>query len=236
MLAGLPAGAAAKVRISFDKRVLTASGGKKAERIAVSCSDQGTAKVNGRDPATGAVPCEKVAEVDVLAAAGNDTVDCRGIDGRFGEAKFEGFGVGTGCAVVGDGGNDRLIGGKAALNLFYGGAGNDRLTGGARKDALVGNDGNDRLVGGDAKDLLLGLDGDDTLLGGAGADALNGNDGADLLRGAAGADFLRGGKGADRLYGGKGRDRLIGGPQKDFLDGGPGRDLFAANDDPPVRP
>ncbi|MSO41697.1 MAG: calcium-binding protein [Solirubrobacterales bacterium] len=228
--------AGAKARISFEKRVLTAKGANKAERIVVSCSEDGLAKINGHNPSGGAVPCSKVVEVDVLAAGGNDTVDCSGIDGRFGQAQFEDFGSGTGCAVVADGGDDRVIGGRLALNLLYGGVGADRLSGGSRKDALVGNAGGDKLVGAAGKDLLLGLDGNDVLSGGPGADKLNGNDGDDVLRGADGSDFLRGGKGMDRIYGDKGRDRLIGGPGHDFLDGGPGRDLYAVNDDPPAHP
>ena len=36
----------------------------------------------------------------MLAGDGDDWIDLRGVDSRFGEAKFEGFGTATGVAVL----------------------------------------------------------------------------------------------------------------------------------------
>ena len=86
----------------------------------------------------------------------------------------DGLGYGTG-----HGGNDTLVGIGRALNMLYGGTGDDSLTGTAGRDYLFGQGDNDRLVAGAGHDVLMGGDGDDFLHGGAGNDVLTGGRGAD---------------------------------------------------------
>jgi Ca2+-binding RTX toxin-like protein len=223
-LALAPAARAAGPSVTFAKRVLTVTGGAKANRISVLCGADGNVKMNGRNPAGGPVACGRVAEVDVLAGDGADRVDLAGVDSRFGEARFEGFGTGTGVAVLGGEGNDRLMGAAGAFNLLLGEAGDDRATAGPRRDILSGGAGDDQLEGLGRRDTLLGKAGNDTLEGGNGRDLLSGNAGDDRLFGGIGSDLLGGGPGRDRLRGGPGADTLVGGPDKDSLDGGPGHD------------
>ena len=88
-----------------------------------------------------------------------------------------------------------------AMDLLYGGLGDDYMDGGNGDDSLFGGDGNDLLIGAAGSDALEGEEGDDTLHG------LSGND---LLRGGTGKDRLSGGDGDDRLYGDDGMDTLDG--------------------------
>ncbi len=146
--------------------------------------------------------------------------------------------------LVGDGGNDILLGG-AGIDLLQGDDGNDYLEGEAGIDLLYGGDGNDYLEGGDGDDLssangntageggLSGGTGDDSIYGGTGRDELSGEDGLDLLDGGIGDDLLFGGTGNDSLWGGEGNDQLQGGGGNDVLDGDAGNDLLfgeAGND------
>jgi len=223
-LALAPAAEAKGPRVSFAKRVLTVAAGPKDNRISVYCAADGNVRMNKREPASGAVGCGRIAEVDVIAGDGDDVIRVSGVDSRFGEAEFEGFGSGTGVAVLGGPGNDRVIGSDSAFNLILGEEGKDRAKGGARRDILSGGAGNDKLAGLGRRDRVLGKGGHDTLDGGNGRDLLSGNAGNDLLRGGAGGDLLGGGPGMDRLRGGPGADTLVGGLGRDSLDGGPGRD------------
>lgn len=81
--------------------------------------------------------------------------------------------------AAGHGGNDSLVGIDRAVNMLYGGKGNDLLYGMAGDDDLFGQAGNDILNGGA---------GDDVLMGGDGSDILRPNSGADLITGGRGAD------------------------------------------------
>jgi Ca2+-binding RTX toxin-like protein len=223
-----PGAAQGKAGATLSGSLLTVSGGKGADRIAVGCLD-GLIKLNGKDPRAGAIECSRVSEVDVVTGAGNDRVDLSGVgsDSGFGQRELPGgFGHGTGAAAdLGDGG-DTYAGGGSAFNLVLAGAGNDHLAGGGLRDSLQGGSGDDTAAAGAGNDVLIGNAGNDKLKGGVDDDLLSGNSGDDLLKGAAGADFLGGGAGMDRLIGGPGPDELIGGPGKDRLNGGPGHNTL----------
>ncbi|NCO03548.1 MAG: type I secretion C-terminal target domain-containing protein, partial [Alphaproteobacteria bacterium] len=64
-----------------------------------------------------------------------------------------------------------------AIDLLYGGAGND---------TIYGYGGDDFLDGGDGDDILIGGAGNDTLIGGAGVDVIYGGDGNDTIIGTTG--------------------------------------------------
>ena len=228
LLAG-PGVAQAKVSSSVSGSLLTVTGGRGSDHVAVVCGN-GLVKVNGKDPRTGAIACSKVSEVDVVAGSGNDRVDLSGVgpDTGFGQRDLPGgFGHGTGAAADLGRGNDRYRGGASAFNLVLAGEGDDRMTGGRFRDSLQGGSGNDSAAAGAGRDILLGNSGNDKLNGGADDDLLSGNAGNDVLIGGAGADLLGGGAGMDRLFGGPGPDQLIGGAGKDRLNGGPGKDTQA---------
>ena len=224
----VPVMAQAKVSASLSGSLLTVTSGKGSDHIAVVCRN-GTVKVNGKDPRTGAIACSKVSEVDAVTGSGNDRVDFSGVgpDNGFGQRDLPGgFGHGTGAAADLGRGNDRYIGGASAFNLVLAGPGDDRMTGGRFRDSLQGGSGDDTATAGAGRDILLGNSGNDKLNGGADDDLLSGNAGDDILIGAAGADLLGGGAGMDRLLGGPGPDQLIGGPGKDRLNGGPGNNTL----------
>jgi Ca2+-binding RTX toxin-like protein len=223
-----PGAAQGKASASLSGSLLTVSGGKGTDRIAVACVN-GTVMLNGRDLRSGAVACSRVSEVDVVTGAGNDRVDLSGVGSASGFGQRDlpgGFGHGTGAAGdLGDG-NDTFVGGSSAFNLVLAGTGDDQLTGGSLRDSLQGGPGVDTVSAGAGNDVLVGNAGNDRLRGGPDDDLISGNAGDDLLKGAAGADFLGGGAGMDRLLGGPGPDRLIGGAGKDRLNGGPGHNTL----------
>ena len=228
VLAGPIAGAQAKVSSSLSGSLLTVSGGRSSDHVTVVCRN-GLAKVNGKNPRTGAIACAKVSEVDVVTGAGNDRVDLSGVgpDHGFGQRELPGgFGHGTGAGAVLGRGDDRYAGGGSAFNLVIAGPDDDRLTGGRLRDSLQGGSGNDAASSGSGRDILLGNGGNDKLNGGADDDLLSGNAGDDVLIGGAGTDLLGGGVGLDRLFGGPGSDQLIGGPGKDRLNGGAGNNTL----------
>ena len=216
--------AAIKTSFSKSRTLLTVDGDRGKNRVTVGCDALGKVRVNGRLAAGRSVACARVDEVDVIGRGGDDFVDLSGVDGRFGRARFEGFGVGTGAAALTGDGDDRVIGSPTAFNLFVGGDDHDQASGGRRRDLLRGGLGGDDLNGRGARDRLIGEGGGDRLRGGDGRDRLSGNAGADRLFGEAGDDLLSGGSGRDKLRGGPGADRLLGGPGRDLLAGGPGRD------------
>lgn len=221
-MAALSPAAEAKVRVTFVNGLLKIQSGKRADRATVFCNEGGLVKVNARDPRIGPVECLKVNEVNAFMGAGNDRVNLSGVDGRFGQRDFPGFGQGTGTAAALGPGNDRYIGSASAFNLVFGGVGADRAIGGALRDLLQGGLDMDRIAAGDGNDVLVGGAGADTASGGPADDLISGNSGNDLLRGDDGNDLVGGGLGMDRIFGSAGDDRLIGGPQKDTIDGGAG--------------
>lgn len=127
--------------------------------------------------------------------------------------------------VLGDAGDDKLVGG-VANDTFFGGSDDDTLAGHGGDDMLDGGLGDDVLRGGEGNDTLTGGDGIDQLRGHRGDDVLDGGDGDDMLRGGTGDDDLTGGDGRDVLYGGADNDTLSGGNQKDDLHGGGGDDVL----------
>ncbi len=157
-------------------------------------------------------------------------------------------------AIVGGAGNDTLVGGNGADQL-YGMGGNDVLDGRAGADRLVGGIGNDVYyvenigdetleepgggidethayvnwtLAGNVETLYLrsaaGLNG----RGNALANTITGNSGANTLEGLAGDDVLDGRGGNDRLAGGTGDDSLTGGTGNDVFvfASGDGRDTI----------
>jgi hypothetical protein len=76
----------------------------------------------------------------------------------------------SGTLILGEGGDDTLVGNRQFGDALIGGAGDDRLFGGGGDDELYGQTGADRLTGGDGNDMLDGGAGADRLVGGAGAD------------------------------------------------------------------
>jgi Ca2+-binding RTX toxin-like protein len=225
----VPASAAhAKVRSTVSGQLLIVKGGKKADRVRVTCS-AGQAKVNGKNPRTGPVACSRISEADALTGGGDDRVDLSGVgsgDG-FGQRDLPGgFGHGTGCGAALGEGDDRYIGGSSCFNLVIAGRGDDHARGGILRDQITGGSGDDQVTSFRGRDILIGNSGNDKLNGGTDNDLVSGNSGDDLLRGAAGADLLGGGPGIDRLFGGPGPDQLIGGPGKDRLKGGSGNNTL----------
>lgn len=124
---------------------------------------------------------------------------------------------------VAGGGNDHVLGNRAANNL-RGGDGADKLLGGAGNDVLAGDAGADILDGGAGSDtasyrasdaaVIVNLrdalvqgghaEGDtlvsiENLTGSVHADTLTGDEGANVLNGGAGADTLDGGAGSDTV-------------------------------------
>jgi len=220
----------AKVTSAVTGRVLQVQGSDGKDRARVTCDSTGNAKVNGANPDGGGIACSTIFEVDATTGGGSDVIDFSGISSAFGEARFPGFGVGTGTAAIGGPGNDRYIPSPVAFNLFFGEAGDDRARGGPARDVLNGGPGSDDLDGADGRDSLVGEAGDDRLVGGTAGDLLAGGNGDDALFGEAGADVLGGGPGRDKLRGGPGRDRLVGGADKDDLQGGAGKDTEIETD------
>lgn len=219
-----PSLAEAAVTTTYANQVLTVQGGKRADRVTVTCSPDNQVQVNGIQPASGPLPCGKVVEVDALTGAGNDRIDLSGVDSRFGVADFPGYGQGTGAGAEAGDGNDTYTGSPVAFNLFLGNAGDDHARGGTKRDSLDGGPGDDELRGLADRDSLFGRGGDDHAVGGPGADLVSGGGGDDRLAGSGGADVIGGGSGMDLLLGGPGPDRLLGGPGLDRLRGGAGHD------------
>jgi Ca2+-binding RTX toxin-like protein len=229
MLLVAPGAADAKSRATVNGSLLTVSGGKGSDHIAVACVS-GVVKVNGKDPGTGAIECSRVSEVDAVTGAGNDRVDLSGVGSGTGFGQRDlpgGFGHGTGAAADLGEGADTYAGGASAFNLVLAGPDDDRLVGGGLRDSLQAGAGDDTAAAGTGNDILVGNAGRDKLNGGADDDLISGNAGDDLLIGGAGADLLGGGAGMDRLFGGPGPDDLIGGAGKDRLNGGPGHNTLA---------
>ncbi|HSW11802.1 MAG TPA: calcium-binding protein [Solimonas sp.] len=156
---------------------------------------------------------------DVSLGSGNDTVDS--LDGRI---------LGR---ILGNNGDDLLIGGNTT---------NDRLLGGGGDDVLEGNGGNDTLDGGNGADELYGGAGTDTLSYGsaiagvtvnmtntslnAGAAQGDSYDSLENLSGSGFDDSLTGNGTANRINGDAGNDALNGADGNDYLNGGAGADIM----------
>ncbi|WP_181832449.1 calcium-binding protein [Bosea caraganae] len=163
------------------------------------------------------------AGADLLhGGAGDDTADYSG------SSSGVRIDLGSGKGDGGDASGDELV----DIEHVVGSAHDDVIT--AKDDdtvnLFIGGAGNDRLDGRGGHDMLQGEAGDDTLLGGSGDDMLDGGYDNDILYGEAGEDLLIGGLGNDQLYGGSGDDALHGGRGADRLDGGDGDDLAIYSD------
>ncbi len=114
--------------------------------------------------------------------------------------------------ILGDSGNDTLIGGTNGedgdtVTYFFDTAGvtvslaltTAQNTGGSGIDVisgfenLEGSNFSDVLTGTTTRNVFIGFAGNDRIFAGAGDDDLNGDDGDDTLEGGAGADFIFGG-------------------------------------------
>ena len=136
------------------------------------------------------------------------------------------------ATIEGDGGKDKLNGGRGD-DLILGGGGDDRLYGGIGDDDLRGGDDNDRLYGdgggsgsGHGSGKGSGKGSGSGHGSGSGAsvelsfnDYLSGGNGNDKLFGQQGDDELHGDDGNDQLFGGAGADELFGGDDDDLLYG-----------------
>jgi Ca2+-binding RTX toxin-like protein len=150
--------------------------------------------------------------------------------------------------IVGNGGNDVLIGGAGGglngSNTIYGLGGNNYLQGGtgSPSDVLVATgSGNDSLYGGSGNNYIVGGTGRNTIVGGGGALQTlygNGSNGDYIVGGSSpsasnvlvesgtGAAQLWGGSGNDYEVGGNGDDLLVGGAGTNYLFGGAGNDTI----------
>ncbi len=126
-----------------------------------------------------------------------------------------------GATLIGEGGQDRLIGGQ----------GNDVIFDGAGDDRVRAKDGDDTIEGGSGQDRINAGDGDDTIRDGAGDDINRGQNGDDLIIDGQGNDRNHGGNGNDRIVDGAGDDRNSGGRGDDVLVDGQGNDLLAGGRD-----
>jgi Ca2+-binding RTX toxin-like protein len=144
---------------------------------------------------------EGVAYVVYGSAAGVEDrlSDIDGTNGfkLFGEAPFDGFGMGVSAAgdVNGDGYDDILVGASG-----HGDGGTGYVVYGGDFSRIVDSSGTA------GNDLILGDDNVNVYVTGAGNDTLDGIGGNDVLKGGHGDDRLIGGAGLDRLFGGMGFD------------------------------
>jgi Ca2+-binding RTX toxin-like protein len=172
------------ITASFDPStgVLTVSGDKQENSIAISRNAAGAILING-----GAVPIaggsSTVANTSLIQVFGLGRDDQLSLD--------EANGALPSAKMAGGAGNDTLIGGSGVDQLL-GEAGDDILLGKGGADVLSGGAGNDTLTGGDADDQSFGESGDDRLV-------WNPGDDTDLNEGGDGADTVEvnGGNGAE---------------------------------------
>jgi Ca2+-binding RTX toxin-like protein len=106
--------------------------------------------------------------------------------------------VTTEVRLRGGDGDDRIFSAGSGMNVFFGGAGNDRLEATTGEAHLYGDDGNDTLkLGSGRGSSAHGSAGNDTLYAGTAAAVLSGGDGNDTLFAGYDADSLYGGNGDD---------------------------------------
>jgi cyclophilin family peptidyl-prolyl cis-trans isomerase len=177
---------------SVTNGTLTVQGTSSADTISVSDSNGVfTAVLNGQSSPT----FSGVTGIDVLAGAGNDTVNLAGLP--IGATVSGGMGADL---ITGGAGADSLSGGNGA-DTIGGGAGPDTIGGGAGNDSLSGGQGKDSISGGAGNNTLVGGKGADTLLGGAGSNSISGSDGSDSIVGGSGGGHLVAGLGSDTITG-----------------------------------
>jgi Ca2+-binding RTX toxin-like protein len=142
--------------------------------------------------------------------------------------------------LLGQGGDDILIGGAGAANELYGGAGNDTYVLDVADSIIEGADsGIDTVQLRALRTYNLGANVENASALGSSDVSITGNAMDNVLTGAAGADLLQGGAGNDTMHGGSGIDtvtyiRSTGGVyarldiQRGLNDGEGGQDTFTA--------
>jgi Ca2+-binding RTX toxin-like protein len=118
----------------------------------------------------------------IVGRGGNDLIRGRGggdliCAGRGDDIVYRGSGANVWSAVLGNMGDDLLVGGPRS-DFLDGGWGNDTLRGHEKGDFLDGSEGSDVLRGGWGNDHLVDGPGDDVVLGGLGSDELEARNGA----------------------------------------------------------
>ncbi|WP_081729217.1 calcium-binding protein [Pseudomonas sp. URMO17WK12:I4] len=136
---------------------------------------------------------DKAILFDAVAYAGNSAVN------------FEGGNKGD--VLLGNQGNNRLVGGK----------GDDYISGNGGRDVLIGGEGDDHVVGGNGTNVIFLDKIDDKDSGGSGDDYALGGAGIDVISGAGGNDYIDGGEGNNVLAGGSGKDVIISGAGRDLI-------------------
>lgn len=148
--------------------------------------------------------------------------------------------------LIGEAGNDTLVGGNWQDNIENGQVDQEEL--GLGTPILEGQPGFHNIIwAGTGDDVAYGANGFDTIGGGAGDDELYGFGGVDVIYGGAGSDNIFGGDGdpqlfhrldADQsftlyetLYGGAGNDWVWGQGGQDRLYGGTGDDKLYGGED-----
>lgn len=139
----------------------------------------------------------------------------------------------TGMILLGNTGNNQLIGGTGADRL-YSSAGNDTLIGGLGNDLYYISDLNDAIVerANEGADIVFSFV--DNIVLASGIETLNmvqglsafGNDEANKINGNSGHNVIEGRGGFDNIKGGDGNDVLRGGAHRDNLGGGAGNDTY----------
>lgn len=138
-----------------------------------------------------------------------------------------------GMVLLGNTGNNQLVGGTGADRL-YSSAGNDTLIGGLGNDLYYISDLNDAIVerANEGADIVFSFV--DNFVLASGVETLNmvqgrsafGNDEANKINGNSGHNVIEGRGGFDNIKGGDGNDVLRGGAQRDNLGGGAGNDTY----------
>jgi Ca2+-binding RTX toxin-like protein len=159
LILALPGSASAAVTTSVAGGVLTVNSDAN-DAIAIT-SAAGQVKVNGADPAGGAVDSADITAIDVSGGPGANNINLAGVNA----ADFTSL---TSVTVDGGDGNDTINGSQIADDL-EGGPGDDRIIGdnnpGGSRDEAIGEAGNDTMVWnpGDGDDVNEGGDGADTV-------------------------------------------------------------------------
>jgi Ca2+-binding RTX toxin-like protein len=144
------------VTATFGGGRLMVNGDNRDNAIVISRDAAGTILVNG-----GAVQIKG----HVPTVANTSLIQVRGRKGNDELRLDETQGALPAGQLIGDDGDDLLIGGSSADEL-HGGPGNDLLIGGRGDDRMFGGDGDDEFVWnpGDGTDLIEGENGNDALL------------------------------------------------------------------------
>lgn len=228
--------ARAAVTTAFTNGVLSVTGDADDDSISVGCAG-GDVQVNGSSPSGGPVRCDAVERIVVRAGDGADRV-------TLAEVMRHDFPDLVAIGVLGEDGNDTLIGSDLADRLD-GGGGTDELRGGGGADKLTPSGGGGTVIGGEGRDrVIVSGNGDwtindehvvritpfteETLLQGVELASLTAGSGDNAISAStfSGSVVLDGGAGDDVLQSGRGGDELLGRGGSDWLDSGAGNDVL----------